>query len=157
MIERMEADLVEKAVAAYANVPDIHASVHGVFSLDHLETMLASDLCGGIGAGVGYLEATPHLKVEPNGSNDRGNSAVMILYRFVVVLAVPTEEACGTRHNATQLLTVLRSGILGKPIKNDHTNRTWSFVSEKPEISASTKQMLYYAQVWQVALPNRGN
>lgn len=157
MVERMEDDLREKAALAYANVPDLEINVYGVFSLDHLETMLESDLCNGVGVGVGYAGSVPVTKEGPNLNTDRGSAAATLEFSFVIVLAVPTEESCGTRHNATKLLSLLRAGILGRPVGRDTTNRTWVFVGEKPEISASTKSMLYYSQVWQIALPTLGN
>lgn len=156
MIERMENDLIAKVTASYTGVAGVPFNVYGAFSLDHLETLVASQLCNDIAVGIGFLEALPAQKPVNSINPDRGNSFVMTEFRFVIVLAVPTEESCGTRHNATKLLTLLRGGILGKPVDNDMGNRTWNFVSEKPEIGASTKQMLYYAQVWQVALPNLG-
>lgn len=156
MIEKMEADLVAKIAAALEGNPNIDSmAVHGIFSLDHLETMLASQLCNDIGVGVGFVGAE-RMGSRTDLNVDRSNPAAMLDFKFVVVLAVPTEESCGTRHNATRLLTLMRRGILGKTIANDSVSRTWNFVSEHPEISASTKQMLYYAQVWQVSLPTSG-
>ncbi len=155
MIERMEADLVQKVEIALGNVPDLPGlGVQGVFSIDHLEQMLAANLCNEIGVGIGYFSTDNNS----GGNNvDGGRSASMVEFKFVVVLAVPTEESCGTRHNATRLLTLMRRGIAGTPVGGDSTNRGWRFLKEQPEISASTKQMLYYSQVWQVALPNLGN
>jgi hypothetical protein len=157
MIERMESDLVQKVQSAYQSVPDLHPNVHGVFSLDNLEAMLATDLCQHIGVGIGYLETKPHRPPEQNTNAARGSSGLMALFSYLIILAVPTEEACGTRHNATKLLTLLRAGIQGSFVTDDAANRAWTFVGEKPEISASTKDMLYYSQVWQIALPIAGN
>jgi hypothetical protein len=157
MIERMEADLIAKVKAALADVPEIDGlGVYGVFSLDHLEDLLASQLCNEIGVGIGYVSAGVAKGGEPPNV-DQSRAAAMVQFRFVAVLAVPTLESCGTRHNATRLLSLMRSGILGSVVADDPSNRTWQFVSENPEISASTKQMLYYAQVWQLALPNIGS
>lgn len=159
MIARMEADLVAKVTTALSSQSRLNkVSVHGVFSLDDLERKQAEDLCNEIGVGVGYLSAisTSEKSRGTNLNVDQGNAAAMVEFRFVIVLAVPTDETCGTRYNATQLLSCMRRSILGSKIENDLTNRTWRFISENPDISASTKQMLYYAQVWQVALPNSG-
>lgn len=159
MIERMENDLQQKVMEALGNNPDIaNLSVYGVFSLDHLESMRASELCNDIGVGVGYLSSSVgQVDITGPGNVDQGQGKGMAFFKFVIVLAVPTEESCGTRHNATKLLTLMRKGILGKPVSDDITNRCWRFISEQPEISASTKQMLYYSQMWQVSLPNLGN
>lgn len=158
MIERMESDLTEKVRAALANVPDIELNVNGVFSLDHLETLLESDLCNGIGVGVAYLSTEPHAATaQGQGNVDRGNAAKSLDFSYIIVLAVPTEAACGQRHNATQLLTLLRLNILGSAVGGDRVQRTWDFVRERPEISDSTKTLLYYSQVWRVNIPSIGN
>ncbi len=159
MIERMEADLMQKVREGLGNAPDIASlTVHGVFSLDHLESMRASELCNDIGVGVGYMSSSVNqIDITGPGNVDQGQGKGMTYFKFVIVLAVPTEESCGTRHNATRLLTLMRKGIHGKVVSDDITNRCWRFISEQPEISASTKQMLYYSQMWQVSLPNLGN
>lgn len=159
MIEKMELDLQQNIREALGNAPDVgKPSVFGVFSVDHLEKMMAAELCNEIGVGVGYISVEARVEdVKGPGNVDQGRSTGIADFKFAVILAVPTEETCGTRHNATRLLTLMRKGIKGQVVCGDVTNRTWRFVSERAEISASTKQMLYYSQVWQVALPNLGN
>lgn len=155
MIERMENDLVGKVRESLMSVPDIDLNVNGVFSLDHLEALRESDLCNGIGVGVAYLSAEPRAPAP--GNVDHGVAVRNLEFSFIIVLAVPTEESCGVRHNATQLLSLLRMSIMGSAVAGDRVQRTWEFVRERPEISDSTKTLLYYSQVWRVNIPNIGN
>ena len=159
MIERMEGDLAQKCAAAFQGA-SIEAAVHGVFSLDDLEKKQESDLCGGIGIGVGYTGAEPtHLDTNPKAQLNvsRGEAVKSLDFHFVVILAVPKDNECAERYSATKLLTLLRRTIMGSNVDGDRVQRTWAFVREAPDISASTKSMLYYSQVWRVALPNVGN
>lgn len=158
-IERMESDLIAKAKAALT-AHSLKSNVHGVFSLDDLETKLGSDLCNHIGIGIGFLriEPTPAAARSQGQTNVTQGRAVEVLdYRFGVILAVPTSDQCNERKTATAVLTALRFGIMGSTVAGDTTNRTWAFVQEGPDISASTDTMLYYSQVWRFAMPSEGN
>lgn len=155
MIERMEADLVSKVQAAY-NAAGVDVAVYGVFSLDDLEKKQESELCGAIGIGVGYLGAEPTPNVGTQLNVSRGVAAKPIDFMYVIILAVPT-QGCDERFPATKLLTVMRRKIMGSTISGDEVNRTWMFVKEGPQISESSDTMLYYSQVWRVALSQTGN
>lgn len=158
-IARMEADLVLKAQNA-VNRHNIESKVHGVFSVDDLESKLESELCNKIGVGVGYARIEPTaLKADPKAPlNTGGGVAVKTLdFLFVVILAVPTGSQCDERHSATEVLTALRFDIMGSVVAGDVTGRTWDFVREGPDVEASTDTMLYYSQVWRVAMQNVGN
>lgn len=159
MIERMEGDLSQKCAAAFADA-GVQAGVHGVFSLDDLEKKQESDLCGGIGIGVGYLGADP-TAVDTNPKAplnvSRGEAVKSLDFMFVVILAVPTGIDCLQRYDATKLLTILRRKIMGSSVDGDQVQRTWAFMKEAPDVTASTQTMLYYSQVWRVALSQVGN
>ena len=154
-IERMEADLRNKCADAFARY-GLSNNVHGVFSLDDLEKKLESDLCQHIGVGVGYLKVeaqTDSDTLNPGG----GVATKMLHYFFTVILAVPTGEECSERHDATKVLTALRFDIMGSVVAGDATNRSWMFVHELPVTEQSSDTMLYYSQVWRLAMPNVGN
>lgn len=152
MVERMERDLTEKAQAAYA-AAGLSANIHGVFSLDDLEDTQESDLCGKLAVGVGYAGAES-VTPAPVASGPGGvNTAKMVDFIFHVILAVPHGQGCIERYDATKLLTSLRNAINGKHCSGDTTNRVWSFVKEFPNITDSTDTMLYYSQVWRLAMP----
>lgn len=153
-IERMEKDLSEKMRMAYTSVPDLDINVNEVFSLEHLETLRKGDLCNGVTVGIGFLEAMPAVSPQVNQSSPaRGSTPVMVDYRFLAVFAVPTEESCGTRHNATALMSVAMDYIHGCAVAEDQTQRAWQFAGQKSETGASTNEVLYYSQVWQIRLP----
>lgn len=154
MIERMELDLTTKAQAAFA-AAGLEANIHGVFSIDDLENKVEADLCQLIAVGVGYAGAEPVSPATPPNTAPGGNSAKMVNFMFVVILTVPTGQDCIQRYSATKLLTVLRRSIEGKACDGDTTNRTWAFVKEYPNIEESTDTMLFYSQVWRLALPAR--
>lgn len=152
MLQRMELDLVNKVTAAY-NAAGLTANIHGVFSLDDLEQKEESDLCGLLAVGVGYAGAEP---AEPRGQLNTapgGSAAKMVDFMFHLILAVPHGLNCVERYEATKLLTVLRNSILGSSCSGDATNRTWAFVKEFPNIADSSDTMLYYSQVWRLAVP----
>lgn len=158
MIERMEADLVSKVQAAY-NAAGVEVAVYGVFSLDDLEKKQESELCGAIGIGVGYLGAEPTgVDTNPKAALNvsRGEAMKALDFMYMIILAVPT-NGCDERFPATKLLTIMRRKIMGSTISGDEVNRTWAFVKEGPQISESSDTMLYYSQVWRVALPQTGN
>lgn len=150
MIEVMENDLIAKIQVAIDCNADLKMNVYGVFNIDDLERKQASDLGAQVGVGVSYVGAR---KTE---GNTPGVPAKQVQFAFSVILAVPAGELSDERHPATKLLTVLRRAILGKPIAGDRVQRCWDYVSETPEPSASTATMLYYAQLWQVAMPITG-
>lgn len=155
MIQRMEVDLASKASEAFV-AADVNALVHGVFSLDDLEDKLESQLQRKVGIGVAYSGCAPvEIDFNPRSSAapGQGTAARMLAYRFLVVLAVPTEKGCLERYNGTKLLTVLRNRIHGSTVDGDAVARRWNFQKEEPNVGASTETMLYYSQVWQVALP----
>lgn len=154
MIERMEGDLVAKAQLAYLAAA-LDANIHGVFSLDDLETINQADLCKKIGVGVGYAGAEPVTVHAPQGSQPGGKGVQMTDFLFHLILAVPHGEDCLERYSATRLLTILRRSINGKPCDGDTASRTWAFVKEFPNITESTESMLYYSQVWRIMLPAR--
>ena len=152
MIERMEHDLVTKAQTAYAN-SGLTAKIHGVFSLDDLEDKEESDLCNGLAVGVGYAGAEAVHPKAPMGTAPGGAAPKMVDFIFHIILAVPHGTGCTERFDATRLLTALRFSILGTSCSADSTNRTWAFEKEFPNITDSTDTMLYYSQVWRLAMP----
>lgn len=155
MIERMELDLSTKAAAAF-EAAGVGSVVHGVFSLDDLENKTENDLGRKIAVGVSYFRAGPlEITDNPKSSATAGQSTSvkLVAYDFMVLLAVPTGEECLERYNATKLLTVLRRSIHGSIIDGDGASRRWNFQTEKPVTDQSTETMLYYSQLWQVALP----
>lgn len=152
MIERMELDLCTKAAAAYI-AAGLEAGVHGVFNIDDLELKTGSELCGKLAVGVGYAGAET-ASPTPNSQNPGGgNAARMVGYLFHVILAVPHGADCVERYSGTKLLTVLRRSINGKSCDGDTASRTWTFVKEFPNVAESTDSMLYYSQVWRIAIP----
>jgi hypothetical protein len=158
MIERMELDLVTKAQAAFT-AAGLTVNVHGVFSIDDLENKTESDLCSKIAIGVGYMGAElTSYKVDPKVplNVSAGLAAKTVDFLFSIILGVPTGDACEERYNATKLLTALRRHILGSMVSGDRASRNWNFVKESPNISESTKTMLYYSQVWRVAIVEVG-
>lgn len=159
MIERMEADLFVKVRNALG-VYGLTQNVHGVFSIDDLENKLGSDLCNHIGVGVGYWKAEPtNVTTDPkaNLNVDRGMAVKTLDFLFMVILAVPTGGQCAERQSATKVLTGLRLSIMGSEVAGDKTARTWAFVRESPVIDESDDAMLYYSQVWRLAMPSIGN
>jgi hypothetical protein len=156
-IERMECDLRDKARAAFTRF-GLGQNVFGVFSLDDLENKLESDLCQHIGVGIGFLKIEPANKDSTVQLNTGGGVATKMLhYFFSVIMAVPSGEQCSERHDATKVLTALRFDIMGSPVSGDATNRTWEFVHELPVPEQSSDTMLFYSQVWRLAMPNVGN
>lgn len=159
MIEQMENDLVAKVTAAYT-AANLDIGVYGVFSVDDLENKVESELCNKIAIGVGYMGAEPTaLDSNPKAplNVSRGVAAKTLDFMFLVILAVPTGPMCDERFDATKLLTMQRKRIMGSDVAGDVADRTWAFVKEGPEVSASSDTMLYYSQVWRVALPFIGN
>ena len=157
LIDVLENDLVTKAKAAYAPYPEIDIDIYGVFSLDHLEQLQESSLSNQLALGVAYLGAERTSDI-PGVNVDRGPLGVrMVTYSFIIVVAAPVTDQLANRHSATRLLTILRNKILGTFVVGDNTQRAWNIVREKPEISESNRNMLYYSQVWQVAMPTVGN
>lgn len=152
MIEVMELSLVSMAQDAFL-AASLTANIHGVFSLDDLETQTESDLCGRLAVGVGYAGAEPSTEARGQSSAPGGNTVKVIDFLFHVILAVPHGKGCVERYSATKLLTVLRRSIQGKPCGGDATNRTWTFVKEFPNVNDSTDTMLYYSQVWSIRIP----
>jgi len=151
LIKRLENDLVQKVTRSINSHPTMSMRAFGVFSLDQLEDLLETDLGGNIGVGVAYFGAQAVTKDRPLNP-DRSSAVKTLSFTFVVALAVPAKPETEERHDATTMLTVIRNAILGKPVEGDRIQRTWDFVREGPEISASTDTMLYYSQVWQVAM-----
>lgn len=153
MIERMEVDLATKAEAAYTSA-GLSPVVFGVFSLDDLEKKSEADLCQKLAVGVGYAGAEPTVaqNLRDNLNVGSSNAAKTVDFIFTIILAVPTGAECSERYSATKLLTILRMGILGSSVSGDITNRTWAFVKESPNVQESTDTMLYYSQVWRVAM-----
>jgi len=154
MLSRMEQDLVDKVQLA-VTAAGIAQTVYGVFSIDDLENKTETDLCQKIGVGVAYAGAEP-TRITTNPKDHLnvagGQAAKTIDYIFQIILAVPTGKTCDERAKAAKLLTVLRRRILGTHISGDLANRTWAFAREGPNIPESTDTMLYYAQVWRVAV-----
>lgn len=153
MIERMELDLIAKAREAFF-LANAVANVQGVYSLEDLERMNEEDLCKKVGVGVGYVGSETFSSYDaPLNVAPGGPASKMLNFLFGVILAVPYGEGCQSRHSATKLLTILRRTILGSTVSGDSTNRTWAFVKEAPNVGESTETMLYYSQVWRLAMP----
>lgn len=155
MIERMERDLTSKAKVALGRY-DMGDYVFGVFSVDDLELKRRDDLCGKMAVGVGYFRTVPVASETTSraGALNPGLStaAKTLSFEMVVMLAVPTNDGCSDRVQATAVLSALRMQILGSKVAGDPSNRTWDFVREGPEVEASSDTMLYYTQVWRVAI-----
>ncbi len=156
LVKIMEDDLRAKIQVAIDADPQLRMVVHGVFSIDDLEKKMESELNGNIGVGVQYMGCSRVSRDAGSSNVGKGNAAVAINFNFNVILGVPSTDCCDERHSATRLLTTLRQAIFGKQIGEDRIQRTWEFVAERPEVGASSNTMLYYAQVWQVAMLNIG-
>lgn len=159
MIERMESDLTLKVNNALG-VYGLSQNVHGVFSIDDLENKLGTELCNHIGVGVGYWKVEPtNLSTDPKSALnvDQGVAVKTLDFFFMVILAVPTGGQCAERHSATKVLTGLRLSIMGSEVAGDSIQRRWAFVREGPVIEESDAAMLYYSQVWRLAMPSLGN
>lgn len=153
LLEILENDLKAKITAVLTS-SSISASVHGVFSLDDLEKKTESEMCGGIGIGVGYQGCVPTTNHPAQNNPAPGANVVKTGdFLFVVLLAAPVDQLCTQRITALKLLTLLRSGIIGKQLTLGREQRTWAFVQEKPEVDESTETVLYYTQVWRLVLP----
>lgn len=154
MVERMEKDLTSKVKEAFESA-GVSSMVFGVFSLDDLETKSKDELCNKLAVGVGYVLSEP-TAVSTNQKDPLNvgsvNAAKTVDFVFSIILAVPTGPECAERYSATKLLTVLRQSILGSTVSGDSTNRTWAFVKEAPNVAESTEEMLYYSQIWRVAV-----
>lgn len=150
IIKTLELDLVTKSQAAYQQA-GIEPNVFGVFNIDDLEKKQVSDLCGKLAVGVGYAGADTATPT-PNAQNPGSTSVRMVAYLYHIIVAVPYGENCVERYDGTKLLTVLRRGINGKTVEGDGTNRPWMFVKEFPNVEESTDSMLYYSQIWRIAV-----
>lgn len=154
VLDRLEKDLIQKAVDALT-AAEVASVVYGVFSLDELERKQAEELEGRMAVGVGY-QGCKAMTLKDNAA--QGNTAVGTEFFFLVMFAVPVDEVLSQRRTASQILSILRRGIVGSPIVDSaRTQRTWTFVQEKPEVEDSTETMLYYTQVWRIVLPTKGN
>lgn len=159
LIERLEKDLIAKATTAFTTA-GVTGGVHGVFSLDQLETLNEADFCRKIAVGIGYMGcevATRDSEARTGQNPGSSNAARLLDFIFAVVLAVPTGEQCTERYDATKVLTILRKSIMGTPVTGDVANRKWMFAREFPNVSESSTQMLYYSQMWRLAIVNVGN
>lgn len=155
LLERMEKDLINK-VADALNEYGVDSVVHGVFSIDDLENKTQKDLNGLLAVGVGYQGASRPGRGANNPT--QGNAAAMGEYFFMIMFAAPSDAVCSQRYTATKVMTILRKAILGKPVDSDErTQRCWDFVQEKPETDVSEESMLYYTQLWRLAMPIIGN
>lgn len=154
VLKRLEDDLINKCAKAL-NDAAYYSVVHGVFSLDDLENKTEKDLDGKLAVGVGYSGCTPTaVNVNPT----QGNVANMLEYTYTIMFAVPVDALCSQRYSASKILTVLRRSILGSQVESrERTQRTWSFVRERPEIAESSGTMLYYTQVWRLLMPVTSN
>lgn len=155
LLEILEADLRNKIVYLM-NKNSLSSVVDGVFSLDDLENKTHDSIAMGMLAfGVAYQGCQPVNEAEAKRSNvDHGSGAQMGFFHFSVIIAARVDAMCSQRTTASRILTILRRGILQSeiPLGNRGT-RTWGFVQERPEIADSTKEMLYYSQVWRICLP----
>lgn len=149
MLTAMEEDLKTKVTEALSAQPEAmsYIPVHGIFSVDDLESKMESDLGDGMGIGVQYHSS----EIDSGQANSRART---LQFNYLIILAIPVPEDTAKRHNGTTVLSILRNSILGTAVAGDRTNRTWDFIREKPEVGASTKTMLYYSQLWQVAIQN---
>jgi hypothetical protein len=167
VIEVLEKDLRRHCIDALEG-NDIEAYVNGVFSLDDLEAQIKADNLGRIGVGIAYSgSATREESLKSGNPTGDGAKAIMTEMMFMILLAAPVDRMLTQRITATQLLTVLKRGILGKRVEtgskflqgrgDTSKQRPWLFVQEKPEIAESTPTMLYYTQVWRLVMPVSGN
>ena len=161
MIELMNADLRAKITTSFddLDVPQ-KANVSGCFDLTDLERQNKNDKARGIRVGVAYLSGERVLGARPgpNSNVDVVQRAVSsVEFRFLVILGMCEDPDCNYRYSATQLLTVMRRGVSGTRCGDDTVNRTWVWVAERPEPSASSSNYLYYSQIWQLSMTNIGN
>lgn len=153
MLQYMEQDLMDKAHAAY-EAAGVSSYVQGIFSLDDMEQKTLSELESKIGVGVGYHSADSLSRNMTGNPQDARGPVDFVAYNFLILIAIPVDNGDLERYSATKLLTVLRKGVAGKTIAGDRASRTWMFVNEAPRIAESSDTVMYYAQVWRVALPN---
>lgn len=156
VIQRLEQDLTNKC-RAILQESDLSSNVHGVFSLDDLEKKTQNELGSAIGVGVGFSGREVNKNSDPKTSNDmrsqvRGNVAAIADYNFIVILAVPTDEVCSIRFDATTILTLLATGIVGSSAEDARARGCWEFIKDGPEVGESTNTCLYYSQHWRVRL-----
>lgn len=159
LLSLLESDLASKAQAAFVS-SGVASNIYGVFSLDDLEAKQEKELGHNVAVGIAYSGSQPlAIDTRPGASAapGQGMSARMLQYEFLVLLAVPTDQQCEERYNATKLLTVLRRRIHGSKVADDDGSRRWSFLKEAPRVDQSTSTMLYYTQYWSVALPLTGS
>lgn len=151
MIEVLETDLVDRVTAIAADA-DIDMGIHGVFSLDDLETMTTEDLCRHMAIGVAYMGADDPAV---GGPTTETNAATKGMFTFIVVLAVPvTKAGSANRHDGSKMLSVLRQQLHGRQVQVESPIKPfWAFVKEAPQPSESNNTMLYYSQLWRLVLP----
>jgi hypothetical protein len=156
MLERMEEDLHTRAASVLESSGILGVRSAGIFSIDDLEALTEETIGKEIVVGAGYEGSSP-LELEANAklsaAPGQGTAAKMVGYYFSLIVAVPSGDCCEVRYNAMTLLTALRLGIHGSQVAGDRSARRWAFQREKAEHSASTKSLLYYSQLWMVALP----
>lgn len=165
-IERMSKKLQSLAKSSYDNAT-IKSKVYGVFSLDDLERQMKDSLVRGqVGIGISY-EGAQRDDIQSNTSNttmNPGQGRASLNFYFLIVVAVASNDCCEGKFNGTNLLQVLRRGIFAQQTMDEDREhgvdpaiyRTWDFVKEGPEISASNDAMLYYSQVWRANAPVTG-
>lgn len=156
-LQRMEDDLAQKVQDALAGLT-LSVKIHGIFSIDDLENKRVSDLCNGpsMAIGIGYLGSEGLERPQRNVTTSHGNAAKAVEFSYMILLAIPADDKCTRRYDGMKLLAALRNRILGSTIDGDRVNRVWDFVQEKPDIGESSKEMLYYSQVWRTVMQATG-
>lgn len=145
LLTLLEDDLKQKVQAVIDADPQLRMGVHGVFSLDDLENKMAVDLGNDIGVGVQYGKTT-------RAAGDVGR---MYNHMFTLILAVPSHDTTGDeRRSASRLLQSIANSVNSTPTGSDPRQRCWEMLSMGPELGASSDTMLYYSQVWQIAIPH---
>lgn len=107
--------------------------------------------------GVAYEGCAPAPTDGGTNVSSGSRSAVIINAQFTVIIAIQYDfnsNDAAERQKAHRLLSQTRRAVQG--FKGVNT-RPWRFVGEQPLPDDSGDGVVYYAQVWQTALPSIGN
>lgn len=146
--------LTDELTALIKALPAFNESGYSIFSIDDLNQQ---DSLGTFPmAGVMYEGCAPSEGNKASASDQRSHSALLLDVQFSVIIAVQYNFAPqdDTKRVATDLLNQTRKAILGYV---GTSGRPWKFVGEKPEVEASTAQVVYYSQVWRTAIMQTGS
>lgn len=145
--------LTDELITLTKEVPAFTESGYSIFSIDDLTQQ---DTLGTFPmAGVMYEGCAPAEGNKGAASDRVSPSALLLDAQFSVIIAVQYNFAPqdDTKRVATDLLNQTRKAILGYV---GVSGRPWKFIGEKPEMEASTSQVVYYSQVWRTAVMQTG-